>query len=353
MNNKEIKLPTTVLFAFTLINLCLIGVILFLGQSIIIPIVLSLLIAILLRPIVVFFNRKCWNVVSITLAVSLFAMVIGVVFWFMYWQVKDISDDWPQIKINLTNHYQYLQHWISADLHVSYAKQQNYINQLSNDTFQGSGQMMGNTISSFSDILFNLALIPFYTFLILLYRDIFVDFLYKVVSPPHERVLAKILTEVKTVVYGYITGLLIEMGIVGVLTTVGLMVIGVQYAVLLGVITAILNLIPYVGILVAASIAVMATLVNSNDFSSILAVLVLNIVIQFIDNNFLVPAIVGDKVRINGFASMVGVVIGGAIWGLPGMFLSIPIIAIFKVVFDNISSLNPWGALLGNKEALK
>lgn len=67
MNNKEIKLPTTVLFAFTLINLCLIGVILFLGQSIIIPIVLSLLIAILLRPIVVFFNRKCWNVVSITL----------------------------------------------------------------------------------------------------------------------------------------------------------------------------------------------------------------------------------------------------------------------------------------------
>lgn len=206
---------------------------------------------------------------------------------------------------------------------------------------------MGNTISSFTDVMLNTILLPIYTILILLYHNLFVTFLHKVILKKYESTLVEVLTQVKTVVQSYIVGLLIEMGIVGVLTTAGLMILGVQYAVFLGVITAVLNLIPYIGIMLAASIAMLASSVNSTEVTEILGVVVLNTIVQFIDNNILVPKVVGNKVRINALASMVGVIIGAAMWGLPGMFLSIPIIAIMKVIMDHIEALKPWGLLLG------
>jgi predicted PurR-regulated permease PerM len=138
------------------------------------------------------------------------------------------------------------------------------------------------------------------------------------------------------------------MGIVAVLTAGGLMFLGVEYAVLLGVITAILNLIPYIGILFASIITVLATLINSTDIYAMVGVIALSIVVQFIDNNILVPKIVGNKVRINALASMVGVIIGGTLAGIAGMFLAIPIIAILKVIFDRVEALAPWGFLMGD-----
>ncbi|MCE9539036.1 MAG: AI-2E family transporter, partial [Bacteroidetes bacterium] len=153
---------------------------------------------------------------------------------------------------------------------------------------------------------------------------------------------------VKTVVQRYIIGLLIEMGIVGILTTVGLMIMGVQYAVLLGAITAILNLVPYIGILAAGIISIIATLGNSTDVSLMLGIIITNVVVQLIDNNVVATNIVGNNVRINALATMVGVIAGGAMWGIPGMILSIPLIAIIKVIFDHIEPLKPWGFLLGS-----
>ena len=184
--------------------------------------------------------------------------------------------------------------------------------------------------------------------MILLYRTLFIKFLYKVVSTKNDSVLQNILLQVKTVVQSYIIGLLLEMGIVGALTTAGFMILGVQYAILLGVITAILNVIPYIGILVAAAIAILATLVNSNEISLIIGIIGVIGLVQLIDNNIVVPKIVGNKVRINALATMVGVIIGGTLGGIPGMILSIPLIAIIKVIFDHIEPLKAWGFLMGS-----
>lgn len=209
-------------------------------------------------------------------------------------------------------------------------------------------ELIGDTLNSFTGTLLNMVLIPIYTFLMLLYRELFIQFLSKIVHKKNEHTLAEILTQVKTVVQRYIVGLLIEMGIVGILTTVGLMILGVQYAVLLGAITAILNLVPYIGILAAGIISIVATLGNSTDISLMLGIIITNAVVQLIDNNVVAPNIVGNNVRINALATMVGVIAGGVIWGIPGMILSIPLTAIIKVIFDHIEPLKPWGFLLGN-----
>lgn len=350
MESVNLNFPKYAKLALVLISLSIIVIMLYFGQHILIPLLLSLLFAILLRPIVIFLNTKIRlpHIIAVFITVILFVLSIATVLLFVSWQVSDITNDWNKIKINLAAHFEHFQHWIKQRFHVSYSNQQNYIQKVTQETLNGGSDIMGSTLSSFTDTIVSLILIPIYTFLILLYKNHFIKFLYKIVSAKNEGLLQDILTKVKTVIQSYIVGLIIEMGIVGLLTTSGLMLLGVQYAIFLGVITAILNLIPYLGILVAAFITILATLVNSNEFSTIIGIIVLNTVVQLIDNNIIVPKIVGNKVRINALATMVGVIIGGAVSGVAGMILSIPLIAIIKVIFDHIEPLKPLGFLLGN-----
>lgn len=350
MNPSNIRLPLYAKVSLILISLSIILVALYFGQHILIPLLLSLLFAILLRPVVVFLNKKLRfpHVIAVLTAVVLFVIFVSAIVFFISWQIADITDDWNKIKHNLSIHYEHLQQWIKKRYHLSYNKQESYIQKVTQESMKGDGEMISNTLSSFTDTLLNIVLIPIYTFLILLYKNLFIKFLSKIVRKSNEPILKDILTQIKTVVQSYIVGLLIEMGIVGTLTTTGLMLLGVEYAILLGVITAILNLIPYIGILVAAGISVLATLVNSTELSVVIGVIVLNVVVQLIDNNFLVPKIIGNKVRINALISMAGVITGGAIAGVAGMFLAIPLIAILKVIFDRVPALSPWGYLMGD-----
>jgi predicted PurR-regulated permease PerM len=89
--------------------------------------------------------------------------------------------------------------------------------------------------------------------------------------------------------------------------------------------------------------------VNSDGISSQIAIVAAYLVIQFIDNNILVPRIVSKKVQINALISILAVLLGGALWGIPGMLLSIPFIAVLKIIFDRIDELKPWGCLLGDE----
>jgi predicted PurR-regulated permease PerM len=116
---------------------------------------------------------------------------------------------------------------------------------------------------------------------------------------------------------------------------------------LLGIITGILNLIPYVGILIAGILTILSSLTGSPDLSIILGVIGVNVVVQIIDN-ILVPVIINTKVQINAFVSIIGIIVGGGIAGIAGMFLAIPILAILKIVFDRIESLEAWGYLMGD-----
>jgi predicted PurR-regulated permease PerM len=160
--------------------------------------------------------------------------------------------------------------------------------------------------------------------------------------------LQTILYQVKISIQSYIIGLIIQMIAVSTLTTIGFMIIGVKYAIVLGIITGLLNLIPYIGILFAGLLSIIATLTGSPDLSLIVGVIIVIVIVQIIDNNLLVTLIVSSKVKINAFASIVGIIIGGAIAGFAGMFLAIPMIAILKVIFDRIEPLEPWGYLMGD-----
>jgi predicted PurR-regulated permease PerM len=349
MNLKEFKFPGAAQLAFVLISLALIVAFLTIASGILVPILMAMLFAILLRPVVCFLNKKLRfpHVIAVMTSVVLFVLVIVGILFFVSWKVGDMASDWDSIKTNLNAHYHNIQHWVKEEFNISYRDQVKYIQQAGQGSLPGK-EMIGSTMSSFTDVLLNAVLVPIYMFLFLLYRNLFLKFLSKLFKAENQHRVKDVLTNVKLSIQSYLTGIMIEVLIVSTLTSIGLSIIGVKYAILLGVITGVLNLIPYIGILIAGSLSIVATLTSSADLSIIFGVIGVNVVVQLIDNNILIPIVVSSKVKINAFISIVAIIIGGAIAGVAGMFLAIPLTAILKVIFDRVESLEPWGYLMGD-----
>jgi len=144
-------------------------------------------------------------------------------------------------------------------------------------------------------------------------------------------------------------GLLLEAIIIAILNSTALLILGVHYAILLGVLGAILNVLPYIGGIIAIALPVLIATITTNGFTTQLGIIIAYTIIQFIDNNILVPRIVSSQVKINALVSVIIVLLGGAVWGISGMFLSIPFIAVLKIIFDRVDGLKPWGKLLGTE----
>jgi predicted PurR-regulated permease PerM len=333
-------------FAYALIIIIALGYLINIGQDIISPLLMAMLFAILLRPVASFLNVKFHfpNFLASLVTVLLFCLLIAGVFYFISSQVAAMAEDWDKIKSNLHIHTEHLQNYLRDSFNLSRSEQDKFVKDA-----QGKGkQLLSTTLLSLTDVLFSMLIIPIYMFLILLYRTHFANFVCRLFDPKHHEKLRDIIGTIKVSVQSYIMGLLFELMIVSTLTTLGLWIIGVKYALLLGVITGLLNLIPYIGIFVAGLLTIIASLTGSSDLSIIIGIIVVNLIVQFIDNNLLVPLVVSSKVEINSLATIVGIIIAGTIAGVAGMFLAIPIMAICKVIFDRVDDLQAWGYLLGD-----
>jgi predicted PurR-regulated permease PerM len=205
--------------------------------------------------------------------------------------------------------------------------------------------MIGQTFGVAATSLELLILVPLYAFLFLYYKALIVRFLYESFAEEKAKEVGVILTQTKAAIQQYMVGLLIEAIIVAILNSVALMVLGVKYAILLGTLGALLNVLPFIGGVIALLLPLIISMVTSNGFGTQIGIVVSYLVIQFIDNHFLVPYIVSSKVKINALTSIIIVLLGGLVWGIAGMFLSIPFIGILKVIFDRIPDLKPWGKL--------
>ena len=259
-----------------------------------------------------------------------------------------MANDVETIKKNVNSFIIDIHKYIKDNFNISIGEQKKYIDNVTKDSVKDGKATIGSAIISISDLLLDCTIIPIYTFLFLLYKDHFILFLVKLINKENHSTLKDILSQIKVSINNYIVSLILEMIIVSVLTSLGLWIIGVKYFILLGLITGLLNLIPYIGIFAAGIITLFASLTGTSETSIIIGILVVNIIVQLIDNNILVPLIINSKVEINAFVSILGIIIGGAAAGISGMFLAIPLLAILKIIFDKIEPLEPWGYLMGN-----
>jgi predicted PurR-regulated permease PerM len=320
----------------------------YLGADIIVPLALAGLIAVLLRPVERWLvNMGMPKVLAISLAVTMAVLIVSAVGVLLSMQLADFSDEWPKLKRNINEFYRDARRWIRREYSVTYRQQAEYLKNAQTKTlenFQGT-----ETLGAVTGPLTTLILIPIYAFLLLYYRTMLLHFLVVLFAEKHKEKVLEGLGQIKVIIQSYMVGLLLETTAVAVMNSIGLLILNVQYAVLLSIMAAILNLVPYIGGIVATVLAVLVTFISHPEADTILGVVGVFIAVQFIDNNFLVPVIVGSKVKINALVSIVGVLVGGALAGLSGMFLSIPAIAMMKVVFDRVDGLRPWGILLGDQ----
>lgn len=343
------RLPLYIKLTFTVFLLCLLGFILNIGQDIILPFAFSILLAILLLPITALFERrKIPRVLAITISLLIGVLFLVGVLYFITTQIASFTDDIGSIKAHLATHFQNAQNWVNATFNIPKTQQNQFISNAGEKLKQTGTSMAGQTFTSLSQILSYLVLIPIYSFLLLYYRDLLKNFIVKLCTDEHTERVNEIMHHSKLVIQSYLTGLLIELFIVAAINTAGLLIIGVKYAIFLGLFAAILNLIPYIGMLIASVFCMLITLTNSQNIGDVIWVGVVLAVVQFIDNNIIMPNIVGSKVKINALISILGVLVGGALAGISGMFLSIPFIAIVKVIFDRVDGLKPWGMLLSD-----
>ena len=348
--SNSIKYPFYFRLACTLISLIGITFIFYIGQSILKPILLAFLFAVLLLPIDHFLNSKIRlpHTLSVAITVIIFICFFVAILAVLSYQISDIASDFEKINKNATIFITDIQKYIRTNFNVSLWEQRKYMNDVAQDSVKKGKETIGTTLLSVSGTLIDLTLIPIYTFLILLYRTHFIMFLVKLFKKEYHLQLKEILSQIKASVQSYISGLLIEMIFVSILTGAGLYFLGIKYFILLGILTGILNLIPYIGIIVAGVLTIIASLTATPDISIIVGIIIVNSIVQLIDNNILVPMIISSKVQINALVSIVGIIIGGALAGIAGMFLAIPILAILKIIFDRTENLEAWGYLMGD-----
>jgi len=288
------------------------------------------------------------RVLAITVSVTLVCLATILLTIFLYSRLDVIIEAFP---VFLDKFYKQLNNcvvWISQNSNFSTRNINAYIADTKTEALNNSRSSIGVTLSALGNGLVNLFLIPVYVFMLLFYQPLLLDFIRKIFGEINRKEVNEVIQSTKTLIQRYMFGLLLEVAILAVLNSIGLLMIGIKYAIVLGILGAILNIIPYLGGIVAMAIYCLIALVTKESASYILYVAALYSVIQLIDNNYIVPKVVGSKVKINALVAIISVIAGGALWGIPGMFLSIPITAILKVVFDHIESLKPWGELLGD-----
>ena len=173
------------------------------------------------------------------------------------------------------------------------------------------------------------------------------SFLKAVFKEEHEQRVSDIVGQIQYIIKRYILGLFLQMMIVTGLMIIVLSILGVKYAVLLGLITGIFNLVPYVGIFSALLISILITFATAGA-AKVLLVIIAFVAVHALDGNILMPLVVGSKVKINALFAFIGIVVGEMIWGISGMFLCIPYLAMLKIIFDRVDELKPWGKLLGD-----
>jgi predicted PurR-regulated permease PerM len=346
------KLPNYVRLSLLFIAAYFFVSFLYIAQDILLPIIYASIFAVSLSPLIGFLVRKKVNrIFAIFLVLFVLLLFVGLLALLISSQATKLIDAWPQLYYKMQEMLAQIISWISRYFDIAPQKVNEWINSAADELINSSKGAIGSALSTIGGVLTFTVIIPVYIFMVLLYQPHIIDFIHKLFSRNSGTGISALLVDTKMIIQSYLSGLFIEFVIVAVLNSIGLLLLGIEYAILLGIIGSLLNIIPYIGGIIGVLMFMVVALLTKPPIF-VLYVVLLYSVIQLVDNNYIVPKIVGSKVKLNALVSIFVVFAGAALWGLSGMFLSIPLVAIIKLIFDRIEQLQPWGFLLGEDKTL-
>ncbi len=338
--DKSIKVLLLVLLVFVL---------LFYGKPFLVPILIAALLAMLVLPLCARLEKKMNKGLATLLSVLLLLVAVSIIVAVFYWQVSDLSDKVPQIKQNITEKIDQLKKFITNTLGIPEQQQQQMIKEQQSST-GGASSLLSGAFSSFGSFLTNFIVVMVYIFLFLLFRAQFQKFILQL-SPKNEQQNAKeIMHDVRMVAQKYLTGLAIMIGCLWVMYSIGFSIAGVDNAIFFAILCGLLEIVPFIGNLMGVSFTLLMSLAQGADSSLLIGILVTYGIVQFLQTYLLEPLVVGREISINPVFTIVGLVGGELLWGIPGMILALPLLGIIKIVCDHIEPLKPFGQLIGDNK---
>lgn len=323
--------------------------VLYILKPVVVPIIISIILSISIFPFVSYLERK-WHfnrVVSAIFAIVLLSLMVFSLLTFIGFQISDIMDKGGTYADKLSHVYNSLA--TKAESTFGIDQRELSLKKINlGETLKENSSSIIEFVTMSGSIFTDVILIPLYIFFFLIYRKFFKSFFYRAFSKDGNTLKAKtILSNLYDVQQNYLVGLFMVMGIVGVLNSIGLLILGIDNAIFFGFLAALLLLIPYIGIIIGSILPAIVALATKDSLWYPVAVIAIFAFIQFIEGNFITPKITGSKVSINAFVAILSIILFSMLWGTAGMIVALPVIASLKVVFDTIPELKPYGFLIG------
>ena len=335
--------------SMVLISIVLSLLLLYLGKDLFVPLLLAFFIAVFLSPLCKWLEKlKLGRTLSAVISLLLFVFIITAIIILIGKQFGQFFKVMPALEQKLNDITQNIENYLEYRLDINTATQLSYIKESINMLLSSAG----NTFEGFIGLAITIVLFLFFTFYILSFRSLLIKFILSFFGEENKKKVSETTDLLRSMINNYIKGLMIEMMIVFLLAYILLLIFGIKYALLMAVFAAILNIIPYIGIYTATFINILIALATGTNTQG-LEVGCIFLAIHLVDSNIILPRIVGSRVKINPLITLIAVVVGELLWGIPGMFLFIPLCAIFRIISDKVPALKSWAILIGEEEKPK
>ena len=344
---------STFLQKLALVFLIILG--LYFAKDFLIPLCIGGILATLFLPFCNWMQRKKIPK-SVAVMICFLSLLIIIISLFMLlgWKLSELLNDLTLIKHKSIEIGKHIQKYIFNHLNIT-AEEQFVILKNEQPSYSNIFQMVFGSITA---VFASLILVLVYFAFLLFYRNHIKNFLLKLAKPSKQEEMKQVIYNATKVSQQYLLGLSKMIFLLWIMYGMGFSLLGVENAIFFAILCGLLEIVPYVGNITGTTLTVLVSAIHGANPSLILGIIVVYGIVQLIQGWLLEPLILGPQVKINPLFTIIVLVIGQLLWGIPGIILAIPLTAIFKIICDHIESLQPYGFLIGeiavqkNREAI-
>lgn len=321
---------------------------LYLASAFLIPIAFAALLSML------FFRFSEWlekrgitRGLSALLSVLVLVGVVAFIGAVLGWQLSHLADDFDEMKTQLMANVDKLREWVSSSVGVDLAQQENIIAPADQGQVASAGNIFLGLLNKFASLLIDTVLVLVYTYLLLYYRSHLKNFLLQAIPSENRHHIHTIIRKSVDISGTYLIGLFNMVAVLWVMYSIGFSLIGLEGAIFFAILCGIFEIVPFIGNLIGNLVAILGVMAQGGDGGMILGVVAIYLTVQFLQTYLLEPLVVGQRVNINPLFTIMALVAGQLIWGIPGMAMAIPLLGIVKIVCDNVPDLQAYGMVIG------
>lgn len=334
----------------SLIVFAIVITILILAKTILIPLFISILFAYLLYPLVWKIEKQgVHRGLSIAIVMVIALLIISGIILFVSIKASNFSLNIAEVKDHISARTNIIMDSLEDTIGLNKGTIEANLDKMLINISSSWQDKISGVFSKTTTIIFQIGIMPVFIFFLLYYRTKTAYFIFRLVGNKNRGTALVALRDIANVATKYLFGQLIVILVLSILNTVGLLIIGVPNSLFFGVLVAVLNVIPYLGLFIGNIVTIVYVLFTvPNSSSMALQVFVVYSAIQFLENNLITPNIVGNNIKINPFAIILGVLLANLVWGIAGMLIIIPFLAIFRIIMSHIEDLKPFAYLISD-----